>query len=263
MPGLIGDGNLTHLRIVNGLYRGANAQSAVGVPIDYLIDSSTADAGVAGLGPNSVAAGDSANGYTAFNRGVHTFFARLAGDTAASANLYTTTDGIPFLPKVYFVGATYYTIVVAGVIPDTGKVPDSAVPVVMIPDDPYPGPRIHNVLQARFHLINAATFADSGGSTESDYVAIYVTPGSTPPADISIYFPLTYASFRYQSQAINLDPGTYTITVTSDDHIIAQQAFTFAEGEVQTLLLWSTGPSPTPSPANHTLTAILDHRYAP
>jgi len=250
----------THLRIVNSVFQ-AGVSDTVAIPIDYLIDSALTRPSVLNLTAANVSSSDSANGYASLIQGVHSYVVRRVGDTSFNASMYTDNTSKSFLPKVYLTGDTYYTIIVAGVVPATGDIPKNTVPFIAIVDDPFPGPTYHNTLQARFRVINAAPFADpSGGNSGS--VNVYVTRGDSTPSDISAYVPLGYANYRDGSSYINVDAGTYTVTLVSGGAgaIVAQQAVTFAAGEIRTLVLQSTAAG-APSTENHVLRNILDHQY--
>jgi len=253
-----------HIRIINEIFQGDDPAAALARPIDYLIDSATTGAGVANLSPLSMTAGDSGNGYRNTTPGVHSFAARVAGaapGTTGETSFYTTSTNLPFLPKLVLNAGEYYTILVAGIIPSSGNIPQGTVPMTIITDDQFPGPIFNNVLKGRFHIINLAPYADPSGS--GTYVDVYVTNGSTPPADVTVYVPQAqYTSYQSTSAYINVDPGTYVVTFrTSFTGIdLAQQTITVSAGDVRTLVLQSTSAA-APSASNHRVVSLLDHHY--
>jgi hypothetical protein len=250
------------VRVVNSLFQ-ANVSDTIAVAIDVLIDSTPAAPSLFGLAAAGRSAGDSANGYQTFARGVHSFVTRRAGDTGPNGSVYTTTTNLPFLPQLFLTAGTYYTMIVAGIIPATGPIPNNTIPFTLLIDDPFPGPTYNAVLQARLRVINAAPYADPDGG---DYgsVQIYITPGNVLPVDPSVYAPMGTAYYRNAIPAtyLNLNPGTYGVTLVGSGTgaIVARQTITVAAGEVRTLILQSTA-SGAPSVSNHILTSLLDHQY--
>lgn len=252
-----------YVRVVNAVYQGADASSATPIAIDYLFDSLLVAPSIANLDTNKISVGDSASGYGSIASGVHGFVARRAGDTTFNSSIYTTSTDAPYYPRQFLTGDTYYTFVVAGIIPLPGApILDGTVRLIAIIDDQFPGPRINDVLQARFKVLNAAPFASVGGTGAG--VRVYVTPDSaTPPTNITAYVQQATANYRNVSTYLNVDPGTYWITITlntSAAPVLAQQKVVFAQGEVRTLVLQSTTAGP-PSQSNHKLTNLLDHLY--
>jgi len=249
------------VRIINALFQGNDPHTAVPQPIDYLIDSATTGAGVADLAAYAITTGDSANGYRTLDQGVHSYVARVSGavaGTTGESSVYTTSTNLPYLPKQYLTGNTYYTIVVAGIIPATGDIGDNSVPFVLLADDPFPGPVYAAVIQARFRLINAAPYTDSVGMGQD--VQLYLTSGSAAPSDLTRLVPLGAASYQDASSYFNVDPGTYWLTLTAGGTVVAQQSVTLGAGEVRSLILQSTMAG-APSTANHIVTNLLDHQY--
>jgi hypothetical protein len=229
------------------------------VAIDYLVDSATADPSRFNIPSFSLAPDGNVDGYISIARGVHSFVARRAGDASLTSSVYTNSRSVPYLPRQFLSAGTYYTTVVAGVIPATGGIPFYAVYFTVLVDDPFPGPTIGDVAQARFHVINAAPFASSDGNGAT--VNVYLTPGSTVPSDVATqYVRLGTANYRDKSPDFNVDPGTYVVTLVANGQIVAQQSIVFAAGEVRTLVLQSTA-SGTPGTGNHVLHNILDHQY--
>jgi hypothetical protein len=255
-------GGNAYVRVIDALFQG-DTTSAVGVPIDYLIDSSSAAPGVLNLAPGAMTVGDSGNGYSETSAGVHSFVARVAGNTAPNSSVYTTTTNLPYLPKQALTPHTFYTIVVAGVIPDTGLIPNAAVNFLALVDDPFPGPTINDTVQARFRVINAAPFTTTSG--QGTYLRGYLTPGSTPPANlIATYAPFgIYMAYgcSFGCDQYNAAPGSYTLTLAdqSSNTIYGQTQVTFAPGDVFTFVLLSTGESATPGTGNHVIKVIHDH----
>jgi hypothetical protein len=285
---------LAYVRIVNAVYRGDDPSSATGLPVDYLIDSSTVAPSILGLAANAMSVGDSANGYVPLPAGVHSFVARAAEGEGPS--LYTTYTTFPFLPRQRLTRQTYYTLVAAGLVPTVGNAPDGTVPFIALLDDPFPGPQRGGQYQARFSVINAAPFASETGMGAE--VMVYLTSTALPASTLTDqYVPLGYASYRGRSGYFNVDPGTYILTLiaspnsggpiipiglnrradlgpigpigpggpggsTGDEGILlVQQPITFGAGDVRTIVLQSTAASGTPSSANHAIVSILDHQY--
>lgn len=249
---------VAHIRVINSLFQD-DGTNIVPVSIDFLFDSATTTPSVFGIPRASHAAGDSANGYQSLSPRVHSYIARRAGDTSLYASVFTTSTDLPYLPRLFLAGATYYTAIVAGVIPATGNIPNNTVPFTLIVDDPFPGPTFQSVVQARFRVVNAAPYTVGSGNGAT--VLVYVTPGSTPPVgSITQYASLAAAGYRNGSAYVNVDPGTYVITITAGGVIVAQQMVTFAAGEVRSLILQSV-MSGAPNPSTNVLTNLLDHQY--
>lgn len=255
-----------YVRVINSLFQmnvvGVDT-TVVGVPIDYLIDSSSAAPGVLNLAFGAMTAGDSGNGYSETSAAVHSFVARVAGNTAANSSVYTTTTNLPYLPKQALTPHTFYTILVAGVIPDSGQIPSGAVNFIALVDDPFPGPTINDTVQARFRVVNAAPFTMTSGA--GTYLRGYLTPGSTPPANLLASYS-SFASYvaygcSFGCSQYNVSPGTYTLTLADQfsDTIYGQTSVTFAPGDVFTFVLLSTGESATPGTGNHVIKVIHDH----
>jgi len=252
-----------YIRIVNSVFQGDDPQTAVAVPIDFIVDSSTAHPSVTNIPPGSIAAGDSANGFIALPAGLHTFIARVAGDTTLSHSLYTSSANTPWLPKMDLTGNTYYTIVLTGTIPTSGPIPGDAIPWIANVNDPFAGDTSVGVVQARFSMTYAAPYTSTSG--RGAYIKLYLTPGATPPANLSSYAPyslsLSFMSYPYTFiQGQDIPPGTYTATITDlSGKIFAQQPVTFTEGEVKSFILQSTAYSATPGTGNSVLQILHDH----
>lgn len=247
----------THVRVINALFQ-ANDNDTIPVAIDYVIDSASGPPSALAIPAVGHSAGDSANGYMTLASGVHNYIARRAGDTALTASLYTTTTDLPYLPKQFLSPGIYYTAVVAGIVPGTGPVSNNTIPFVFLVDDPYAGPLVDNVVEPRFRVVNAAPYAATSGN--GAIVSVYVTPGSTPPANITQSGVAGTARYRSASPYINVDPGPYVITLRASNVIVSQQSITLSAGEVRTLILQSTA-SGAPSMGNHIVTNVLDHQY--
>lgn len=250
---------VAHIRIVNSLYQGASATAAP-VSIDYLIDGSTAAPGVANLGANAIGAGPTSNNYQDVSVGVHSFMARIAGKSTQTDSLYTTSTNLPWVPRQYITANGYYTIVVGGLIPASGQIPNNAVPFSAVVDDPFPPIKINGTYQARFRVINAAPFAAASGNGSA--VQIFITPGNTPPTPITSVSNLGIAQYRNASPYLNVDAGTYVLTLATLAAVpLSQTVVTFTAGEVRTFIIQSSGPAPAPGVANHKLTSIVDQTY--
>jgi hypothetical protein len=248
-----------YVRIINAVFQGDTA-NATPIAIDYLIDSSDASPGVADLAPGSWAPPQGE--YLPIRTGIHSFVARRHGDAEQLGSLFTTMGSVPYLPHQALTNGTHYTLVASGVVPDSGLIDSSRVPFTILVDDPFPGPTVQGVFQARFHVINAAPFTRTNGEGRS--VAIYLTADTLPPAGpITQYAPLATQGYLSPPAYIDVTPGTYVITLAGASTIFAQQRITFGPGQVLTLVLQSTGPSTTPGLANHQLIPIVDQTYAP
>jgi hypothetical protein len=248
----------TYVRVVNALFQ-ANTSDTVPVPIDYVIDSAAGSPSAMGISAAGRSVGDSTNAYITLASGVHSYIARRAGDTTITASVYTTTTDLPYLPKQYLSPGAYYTAIVAGIVPATGVITNNTIPFVFLIDDPFPGPRVNDVVQARFRVVNAAPYGAASGA--GAIVSVYVTPGSVPPpGNITQYGVASTARYRGASAYINVDPGPYVVTLRASNVIVFQQAITLSAGEVHTLILQSTA-SGAPSIGNHMVTNVLDHQY--
>ena len=247
-----------HIRIVNSLYQGAIPATATPLAIDYLIDGATSPPGVANLVGNTITS--AATNYQDIAVGVHSFMARIAGKSTTTDSLYTTTTNLPWVPRQYLTANAYYTIVVAGKIPATGPINNNAVPFNALVDDPFPPVKLNGTYQARFRVINAAPYAAATGNGST--LNVFITPGPTPPAALNTISALATAAYRNASTYLNVDAGTYVLTIAvGTATILSQTAVTFASGEVRTFIVQSNGPATPPGIANHKLTSILDQTY--
>ena len=245
------------VRIVNSVYQGT-AATAVPLSIDYLIDAASTSSALTG---NSISAGSDPGGYREVAVGVHTLVARIEGKSSRTDSLYSTPTGSPWVPRLYLTANTHYTIVVSGLVPSGGVAFNNSVPFVALVDDPFPPIMVNGSLQARFRVINAAPFAAVSGNGAT--VNVFVTPGATPPAVLTTLTALTTANYRNASAYLNIDPGTYTLTlaVVGAGTILSQSTVTFTAGEVRSFILQSTGPRSPVGAANNTVTPILDRQY--
>ena len=250
---------IAHIRIVNSLYQGASA-SATPVAIDYLIDGSTGSPGVSNLGGNAIGTGPTSNDYQDVSVGVHSFMARIAGKSTTTDSVYTTSTNLPWVPRQYLTANAYYTIVVSGLIPASGAILNNTVPFSAVVDDPFPPVKVNGSYQARFRVINAAPFAAASGNGST--IQVFITPGTTPPTPLNSVSSLATSAYRNASGYLNVDPGTYVLTIASIAGIpLSQSVVTFTAGEVRTFIIQSSGPAPVPGVANHKLTSIVDQTY--
>ena len=245
------------VRIVNSVFQGT-AANAVPLSIDYLIDGVSTPASLAG---NSISTGSDPGAYREVPVGVHTLVARIEGKSSRADSLYSTPSGSPWVPRLYLTANSHYTIVVSGVIPAGGVTFNNSVPFVALVDDPFPPIKVNGGLQARFRVINAAPFAAVSGSGAT--VNVFVTPGTTPPPVLTTLTALATAGYRNASAYLNVDPGTYTLTlaVVGAGTILSQSTVTFTAGEVRSFILQSTGPRSPVGSANNKVTPILDRQY--
>jgi hypothetical protein len=247
------------VRIVNSVYRGT-ATTAVPVSIDYLIDGAIVAPGTATLTGNSITSGVGPGSYQDVSVGVHSLVARVAGQSSKTDSLYTTPEGSPWVPRLYLTANSHYTIVVSGVIPAAGTAFNNSVPFAAVVDDPFPPVTVGGNYQARFRVINAAPFGSVSGNGTS--VNVFITPGATPPTTLTTISTLASAQYRSASAYLNVEPGTYVLTLAvGTATILSQSTVTFAAGEVRTFILQSTGPRTPAGAANHKLTAVLDRQY--
>lgn len=259
-----------NLRIINSVFQYTDATSSASktapATIDVLIDSSTTAPGAASIPGNSLfPSGGSV--YEPLTPAVHTFVARLAGDTGPTSTFFTNvTDSLPYLPHQFFTSATPSTMVIAGIVPVSPaagaphtRVPATAVPFTILTDDPFPPPKVGGTYQARFTVINAAPFTSAGGFGAT--LSIYLTPGATAPTTVTGLTSLGVAVYRRASQYQNADAGTYTLTLAAGTRIVAQTTATLGAGEVRSYVVQSTGYAAVPSPANSTIQALLDNKY--
>lgn len=248
-----------HIRIVNSVYRGTTPGTASPVAIDYLIDGSTASPGVENLSGNTISTG-APNLFHDIPVGVHAFMARIAGKSTTADSLYTTSTSLPWVPRQYLTANSYYTIVVAGQLPATGPINNNTVPFNALVDDQFPPIKVNGTYQARFRVINAAPYAAASGNGSA--LNVFITPGSTPPPALNTLTALTTAQYRNASTYLNVDAGTYVLTIAVGTAVIlSQQSVNFVAGEVRTFIVQSNGPAPAPGIANHKVTSILDQSF--
>lgn len=251
------------MRIVNSVFQGPDAASAVPVAIDVLIDSAAGSPSAHNIAAVSLAEGASANatfaaaGYRDLPVGVHSFVAHTAGNTAPSSSLFRNASGTEYLPR-QSITPFPFTLVVAGVIPPAGTDPGpTAVTFALLIDDPFPPPQVNGAYQARFRVIHTAPYTAADGTGAA--VDVYVTPGITPPATLPAT-PDATASYRAGSAYLDRDAGAYVLTIATGGTTLVQVPITLEAGEVRTYLLQSTAAG-APSPGNHQVTALLDDAF--
>jgi hypothetical protein len=260
------------LRIVNSAFQYTDATNTaantVARAIDVLVDSATTSPGATSIPPVSVlGASPDGTGYVTLPASIHSFVARLAGQTSQSSQLYTnTTNNQPYLPKQYLAPQMPYTLIVAGIAPVTAPpgtpqqaTPSTAFPFAAIVGDPFPPQKIDGAYQARFRVINAAPFATASGAGAT--ILAYLTPGSTPPATTAGLTALGGALYRNGSAYFNVAPGEDVLTIAAGTTILAQIPVTFAAGEVRSFILQSTGYASSPGVGNHRVTAVVDAKF--
>jgi hypothetical protein len=268
------------VRVVNTTFQ----LTAAGTPdlaepraIDFLVDGSTTGAGAANIAPGTVspaAPTSPQDGYRELSQGIHTFMARLSAPATPNTSLFTAGSDpiLEFIPKLFFTGDTYYTIIVAGIapqeaMPDAGSFinPDQFSFPFPLLDDNAPPPKQDGKRMARFRLVNAAPYAING-TTSGATISVLLTEGGTPPtaADVAALRVSGSAGYRAQSAYTNAPEGTYYVTIVtgSPRTVIAQQQVTFVSGEVATLLVQNTGPvDPVTPAAGFVLTKLVDAKF--
>jgi hypothetical protein len=251
------------VRIVNSVFQGPDAGSAVPVAIDVLVDSAAANPTANDIAAASLAEGASANatfaaaGYRDLPVGVHSFVARTAGNAATNSSLFRNPSGAEYLPR-QSITPFPFTLIVAGVVPPPGTDPGSAsVTFVLSVDDPFPPPQVNGVYQARFKVIHAAPYTAADGTGAA--VDLYVTPGSTPPSILPAT-PDATAGYQGGSTYLDRDAGTYVLTLAVSGTIVVQVPITLEAGEVRSYVLQSTAAG-EPSLGNHKVTALVDNAF--
>jgi hypothetical protein len=260
------------IRIVNSVFQYLDAANVAArtAPraIDVLIDSQPSSPGAVNIAPTSVhAIGADSSAYVELPNGIHSFVARLAGQTSATSQLFTnTTNNQPYLPRQYLAPRMPYTLVVAGIAPVTAApgtvqqaTPGTAFVFSAVVDDPFPPQQVNGAYQARFRVINAAPFAAATGAGVT--ISTYLTSGTTAPTTVAGLTQLGGALYRNGTAYFNVAPGAYVLTLTSGTTILAQSPVTFGAGELRTFVLQSTGFAATPGPANHRITSLLDAKF--
>ena len=260
--------------------------------IDLLFDSVTTAPSLVNVPSGTIAAGSAGPApaslnafYASIPAGVHSFVARASGPTNPS--FFTTSAGGQYLPKQYLTNTTYYTFVIAGVNPQqpaSGPGPFASYSVFaaggfpLFVDDPYTPPALQvndqSVLQARFRVIDGAPFVLAGPAGGG--LDVFVTPSSVVPtsATLATLIPTAQIYYRYNSPYINLNAGSYTLTmaVSFGGPIVYQAPLTLGAGEVRSLVVQNTLPAgvsaipaggvPAASArAYFMLTNVLDNRY--
>ena len=244
------EGHASRMRIINSVYQGADAATAIPVSIDVLIDESiSAPGAVSALAPNSMTTGTagfpkgspSQAGYTEMSEDVHSFLARVTG-TANS--LFTNNESI-YVPKIYITPLPH-TLIIAGIAPPSGLTPKGSFPFIFLVDDQF-----HPVSgAARVQVINAAPFASASG--EGAEIEATFTGAGTFTAIVG---------YRGQGDYLNPPAGTYTLTVTADGTMLWTGTVSLGAGEVRSFIVQSTGSSMTPGVANTKVTNVLDNQW--
>jgi hypothetical protein len=266
------DDTPARLRIVNSVFQYTDATNTasktVARAIDVLVDSLSSTPGAANVAPTSVhAVGGDSTGLVTLPAVVHSFVARLAGQVAATSQLFTNAaNNQPYLPRQYFAPGMPYTLVVAGIAPVTADAgtaqqatPSTAFVFSAVVGDPFPPQQVSGAYQARFRVVNAAPFAAATGTGAT--VLVYLTPGTTPPATLTGLTALGGATYRNGSAYFNAAPGANVLTIAVGTTILAQTPVTLGAGEVRSFILQSTAWAATPGVANHKLTSVLDAKY--
>jgi hypothetical protein len=276
-----------HVRIVNSAYQttdDANTPStAVPRAIDFLLDSSTTSPSALGIPGNSVfPVQTDGDGYQELSQGLHTFLARFATPATPTTSLFTNgADPLgEFLPKLFFTGDTYYTIIISGVAPQTG-LPDADaflpnlggfnVEYPLLDDNAPPPKDANGQYLSRFRLVNAAPFGPGGSANGAPTMYLYLTQGTTPTAaELPALRISLRADYRMQASSgypkyANVPAGSYVVTIAeivgSTRIIVAQQPVMLGAGEIHTMLVQNTAYADQPSTANHVLRVLLDAKY--
>jgi hypothetical protein len=268
------------VRVVNSTFQ----LTAAGTPdlaepraIDFLVDSSTTGAGAANIAPASVSpapTGNPQDGYRELSQGIHTFLARLSAPATPNTSLFTAGSDptLEFIPKLFFTGDTYYTIIVAGIAPQEAKPeagsfidPDLFSHPFPILDDNAPPPIRDGKRMARLRLVNAAPYSITGG-TSGGTISFLLTEGDTPPtpAEVAALRVSGSATYRGQSTYTNAAEGTYYVTLVSGSPrtVIAQQQVALASGQVLTFLVQNSGPvDPATPAAGYVMTKLVDATF--
>lgn len=236
--------------------------------IDVLVDSTSSAPGALNIPATSVyqVAGASSS-YTELPNGIHSFVARLAGQTASSWHLFTNlTTNTPYLPQQFLAPNMPYVLVVAGIAPAAATagtaqppIPGTAFTFSAVVGDPFPPQQVSGAYQARFRVINAAPFSVATGTGAT--VNTYLTPAGTTPTTLTGLTQLGGALYRNGSSYFNVAPGNYVLTIGAGTTIVAQGPVALGAGEVRSFVVQSTGYSATPGPANHKITPVLDAKY--
>lgn len=297
------------------------------VSIDVLIDSSeTAEPSIKGMAPNSVSGiapnvttshqtGPNAHaaGYAASAVGVRSYVARINGYGGKAPSFYTTQPSSgacqQYLPKQYMTAGTFYTLVVAGIHPGadsigklsvvagcaSGNISQFPITSIQSVDDPFTPPTFkdangNKVLQARFHIWNAAPFASTStsGTGAGASVQYYLTPDSggttTGPKAADLAGLVSYGSvgYRAQSSYVNVTAGNYYLSITNGTGatmlILAQAKVSLGSGDVRSFFFlndFGYVNNNVPNPFNYTFDAtsrlvtngfklvnVLDNKYS-
>jgi len=277
-------GTSAYIRIVNSSFQATDETytTFVPMPVDILIDSSSAAPGIAAMAGNSMSngtlgPGGNNAGYSAIAVGVRSFVARSSAVGADGPNLFTTSNTndpsctpLPYLPKQQLIPAIYYTFIVAGLNPvptvidgrtintpapsgipfstgcDVSQPAFSPISISTI-DDPFSPPSVvvdgHSIFQMRFHVWNAAPFTGTSDGLGSP-INVYLSDGSsdTPPTTFTSLRPLGIANYRQQSAYINATAMPYWLTMIAGGQIVYQTKINYQPGEVHSLIVQNTLP---------------------
>lgn len=251
------------IRIVNSVFQGATPATSAPIAIDVLVDSSDATPGAAGLVGPSVAMGETPTRHASLTPAIHSFVVRAAGDVSPTGSLFTTTNTlgeiVNYLPRQAFARGFAYTLVVAGVVTAARPVNANSVLFVANVDDTLPPPRVKGALQSRFKVVNAAPFASVGGTGAT--VSIYLADGAGPAPSVTgvtTLAALTTAPYRTQSVYMNVDAGSYWLTIAAGTNVLFEQQVALGAGEVRAFILQSTAFANPPARPNHVVVSLLD-----
>jgi len=302
-----------YIRIVNSTFQAdPTGQFFTPIAIDVLIDSSGSGPGATNIEANGIANGPTGpNGHEAkffsVAPGIHSFVARKSGLTPAGPSFYTTSPSTSvnctpqeYLPRQQLTGATFYTLIVAGINPapidssgtminvlapagiptSTGCYIYPAFPITSIAptnvEQPYTPPTTTEsgspVLQTSLHFWNAAPFLDPTGIGAG--ITMYLTDGtpSTGPtaSTLASYAGNGYADYLTPSPYAYFTPKPYWLTLMANGQIIYQTKINYASGEVHTMIVQNVLPLGETSfpaasgddPTTYTkVTDILDNKY--
>lgn len=217
-----------------------------GDTVDVLVDGSDAAPGARALPRGTATA------YAPVRAGVHSFQARIAGDTRPA----TLSNLVVFDARVRTLGEWDHTVYMVGRVPAFGA-PD--VQPLLVREDPFPpsmGP--DGVRNARIRMVNAAPFA--GGATPTGtQLRLVLTDADAPSPPLSTLQPAGVASYRNATADVEVPPGRFRATVVRGTALVlVQDTVHLAPGSVRTLVVVSRAAAATPSAANHTLVKLQD-----
>lgn len=216
-----------------------------GDTLDVLVDGSTAPPGARALGRGAASA------HAPVRAGVHTFQARVSGDTRPEAQAGLLT----FDARLRTLAEWDHTVYLVGRVPLFGA-PD--VQPVLVREDPFPpstGPG--GVRNARVRLVNAAPFA-GGTNPTGTQLRLFLTDAAQPAPPLSSLEPAAVTSYRFASENVELAPGVYRATVARNTLLLVQDTLHLAPGSTRSLVVVSTAAAATPSAANHVLVKLQD-----